>query len=99
AVLSKERKTPNGDTAIDPIFILDQTFCPNIHFLGEGDILSSVRSISYASGSKFPSGGRCTAGYCVANKKTETLMDKIELHLALCDNEATDLQYQILAEQ
>ncbi len=99
AVLSKDRKTPNGDKAIDPVFILDQTFCPNFHFLGEGDILSSVRSISYASGSKFPSGGRCTAGYCVANNKTETLMDKIEMHLALCDNEATDLQYQILAEQ
>ena len=99
AVLSKERKTPNGELAIDPVFILDQTFCPNIHFLGEGDILSSVRSISYASGSKFPSGGRCTAGYCVANKKTEALMDKIELHLTLCDNEATNLQYEILAEQ
>ena len=24
-------------------------------------------------------------------------MDKIELHLELCDNEATDLQYKILA--
>ena len=99
AVLSKERKTPNGETAIDPVFILDQTFCPNIHFLGEGEILSTVRTISYASGSKFPSGGRCTAGYCIANNKTETLMEKIALHLALCDNEATDYQYKILAEQ
>ena len=26
-------------------------------------------------------------------------MDKIELHLGLCDNEATDLQYEILAKQ
>ena len=26
-------------------------------------------------------------------------MDKIELHLALCDNEATAFQYEILAEQ
>ncbi|MGJ8593326.1 MAG: cystathionine beta-synthase [Aquaticitalea sp.] len=98
-VLGKERKTANGDIAIDPVFILDQTFCPNVHFLGDGEILSTVRSISYASGSKFPSGGRCTAGYCVANKKTESLMDKIALHLTLCDNEATALQYQILAEQ
>lgn len=99
AVLSKERKTSTGAIAIDPVFILDQTFCPNVHFLGEGDILSTVRTISYASGSKFPSGGRCTAGYCVANKKAESLMEKIELHLNLCDNEATPLQYEILAEQ
>lgn len=98
-VLSAVRNTASGDTAIDPVFILDQTFCPNIHFLGESDILSAVRTISYASGSKFPSGGRCTAGYAVANKKADALMAKIELHLLLCDNEATDLQYEILAEQ
>ena len=85
--------------AVDPVFILDQTFCPNVLFLGEDKILSSVRTISYASGSKFPSGGQCTAGYCVGNKKTTALMDKIELHLELCDNEATDLQYKILAKQ
>lgn len=99
AVLSKERKTANGAIAIDPVFILDQTFCPNVLFLGEGEILSTVRSISYASGSKFPSGGLCTAGYCVGNNKTQTLMEKIETHLRLCDNEATDLQYEILAKQ
>ena len=98
-VLGKVRKTANGETAIDPVFILDQTFCPNIHFLGEGEILSTVRTISYASGSKFPSGGNCTAGYCVANKKAEALINKIELHLSLCDNEATALQYEILAKQ
>jgi len=97
--LSKERKTPSGKTAIAPVFILDQTFCPNVHFLGEGDVLSSVKAISYASGSKFPSGGKCTAGYCVANKKAEALIEKIELHLLLCDNEATRLQYEILARQ
>lgn len=97
--LSKERKTPDGTIAIDPVFILDQTFCPNVHFLGDGKILSTVRTISYASGSKFPSGGRCTAGYCVGNNKTSALMDKIDLHLTLCDNEATDLQYEILAAQ
>ena len=98
-VLSKERKTAAGKTAIDPVFILDQTFCPNYHFLGKDDILSSVRTISYVSGSKFPSGGKVTAGYCVGNTKTEALMDKIEVHLELCDNEATSLQYEVLAEQ
>ncbi|MEP0213945.1 MAG: cystathionine beta-synthase, partial [Cellulophaga sp.] len=97
--LSKERKTPSGAIAIDPVFILDQTFCPNVHFLGEDDVLSSVRIISFASGSKFPSGGKCTAGYCVGNTKAADLMEKIELHLTLCDNEATALQYSILAEQ
>lgn len=99
AVLSKERKTPSGDIAIDPVFILDQTFCPNFLFLGEGKKLATVRTISYASGSKFPSGGKCTAGYCVGNNKVDGLMHKIEKHLTLCDNEATALQYDILAAQ
>jgi len=105
-VLTEKRKTATGGLAIDPVFILDQTFCPNVHFLGEGKsadsqggILSTVRTISFASGSKFPSGGLCTAGYCVGNTKTDALMDKIEIHLALCDNEATPLQYEILAKQ
>jgi cystathionine beta-lyase/cystathionine gamma-synthase len=98
-VLSKARKTGSGDLAIDPVFILDQTFCPNVHFLGEDDMLSTVRTIAYVSGSKFPSGGKCTAGYCVANKKAAALMDNIALHLSLCDNEATDLQLEILAKQ
>ncbi len=98
-VLSKVRKTATGEIAIDPVFILDQTFCPNVHFLGEGDLLSTIRTITYVSGSKFPSGGKCTAGYCVVNKKAEALMEKIALHLSLCDNEATDLQLEILAKQ
>jgi len=103
--LSQERKTATGEIAIEPVFILDQTFCPNVHFLGEGlpgrqgAILSTVRTISYVSGSKFPSGGQCTAGYCVGNKKAEGLMGNIEKHLILCDNEATDLQMEILAKQ
>ena len=97
--LSKVRKTATGSIAIDPVFILDQTFCPNVHFLGDDEILSTVRAISYASGSKFPSGGQCTAGYCVGNKKAEALMSNIELHLKLCDNEATPLQYEILAKK
>jgi len=98
-VLSQERTTATGEIAIDPVFILDQTFCPNVHFLGDDEILSTVRTISFASGSKFPSGGQCTAGYCVGNKKTIALMDKVEKHLRLCDNEATNLQYKILAKQ
>ena len=99
AVLSKVRKTVTGETAVDPVFILDQTFCPNVHFLGKCEILSTVRTISFASGSKFPSGGQCTAGYCVGNEKTIDLMEKIEMHLRLCDNEATNLQMEILAKQ
>ncbi|WP_298417461.1 cystathionine beta-synthase [uncultured Kordia sp.] len=97
--LEKERATKNGNVAIDPVFILDQTFCPNVLFLAVGEILSTVRAISYASGSKFPSGGLCTAGYCVGNEKAASLMTKIETHLQLCDNEATTLQYEILAKQ
>ena len=97
--LSKERKTPSGSIAIQPVFILDQTFCPNVHFLGKGEILSEIKAISYASGSKFPSGGKCTAGYCAGNDLSEEIMNKIHLHLAICDNEATALQYEILAAQ
>ena len=97
--LSKKRKTKDGEIAVDPVFILDQTFCPNVHFLGKGKILSKVRTVSFASGSKFPSGGQCTAGYCVGNITAELLMEKIEIHLKLCDNEATDLQLEILAKQ
>jgi len=97
--LGKERKTASMEVAVDPVFILDQTFCPNVHFLGEGEILSKVRTIVYASGSKFPSGGLCTAGYAVSNTMAAPLMEKVELHLDLCDNEATVMQYEILAKQ
>ncbi len=97
--LSKERLTPNGTKAVAPVFILDQTFCPNVQFLGENDILADIKTISFASGSKFPSGGRCTAGYCVGNTKTTEILTKIATHLHICDNEATPLQYQILSEQ
>jgi cystathionine beta-lyase/cystathionine gamma-synthase len=99
SVLSQKRTISNGQDAIAPVFILDQTFCPNVQFLSEEGILSSVKTISYVSGSKFPSGGKCTAGYCVANQNADYLMERIEKHLILCDNEATDLQVQILAEQ
>jgi cystathionine beta-lyase/cystathionine gamma-synthase len=99
ATLQKERSTSDGKPAIDPVFILDQTFCPNVLFLGEGKVLSTVRAISYASGSKFPSGGKCTAGYCVSNNKAAHLMPYIEKHLTLCDNAARNLQMEVLASQ
>ncbi len=87
------------DKAIDPVFILDQTFCPNFHFLGPNDSLANVQTISYVSGSKFPSGGLCTAGYCVANKKAEQLISFVDKHLKLCHNEATNFQLEVLSEQ
>ncbi|WP_026915816.1 PLP-dependent transferase [Christiangramia portivictoriae] len=98
-VLAKSRTNANGNAAVDPVFILDQTFCPNVQFCGEDGILSGIRVISYVSGSKFPSGGKCTAGYAVANQKAAALMEKINRHLKICDNEATSLQVEILAEQ
>jgi len=98
-VLSRKRKTKTGEAAIEPVFILDQTFCPNVQFLGEDKILSNIKTIAFASGSKFPSGGQCTAGYCIGNTKTVALIKKIKLHLNLCNNEATAFQYKILAKQ
>ena len=99
AILEKKRLTNHGDRAINPVFILDQTFCPNTPFLDTVDVFSTIHAISYVSGSKFPSGGKCTAGYCIGNKKTAVLMHKIEKHLHICDNQATALQYEILAKQ
>ena len=97
--LNTVRTTNDGLNAIAPVFILDQTFCPNVKLLQEGDLLSSVKTISYVSGSKFPSGGMCTAGYCVANSKAVELMAYIDNHLKICGNQATPLQMQILAKQ
>jgi cystathionine beta-lyase/cystathionine gamma-synthase len=97
--LYKERLTKIGAKAVKPVFVLDQTFCPNVNFIGEGKILDSVPTIAYVSGSKFPSGGKCTAGYCIGNTNTKAMMAKIQYHLNICDNEATDLQYDILAKQ
>lgn len=98
-VLCKERRTADGAKAVEPVFILDQTFCPNIRFLSESGILSPVQTVAYVSGSKFPSGGRCTAGYCVANARAEGLLNKIGRHMQLCDNEATEHQLEVLAQQ
>lgn len=94
--LARPRKTKGGGTAMAPVFILDQTFCPNVPFVAADSVLSRVATISYVSGSKFPSGGKCTAGYCVANAPAEALMPFIDKHLKVCDNEATDMQVEIL---
>ena len=99
SVLCEPRKTPKGEDAVPPVFILDQTFCPNVQFLSSKGIFSSVQSIAYVSGSKFPSGGRCTAGYCVANTEASHFMPTIKKHFEISDNEATALQIKILAEQ
>ncbi len=64
-----------------------------------GEVLAKVPSVAYASGSKFPSGGRCTAGYSYTNEAGNPFADSIEKHLHICDNEATALQYEILADQ
>lgn len=98
ATLKKSRKTKAGQDATPSVFILDQTFCPNVEFFGEDGFLHDASTISYVSGSKFPSGGLCTAGYCVANDSASQYMSYVENHLNLCDNVATDLQTKILTE-
>ncbi|ARN79321.1 cystathionine beta-synthase [Nonlabens spongiae] len=99
AVLTKKRFTATDEEAVPPVFILDQTFCPNVQFMVKGEVLSEVRTIVYASGSKFPSGGKCTAGYCITNEVAQELTPVLKKHLELCDNEATAFQYHVLAEQ
>ena len=97
--LNKPRTTPAGNAAIAPVFIIDQTFCPNVQFLKPKGIFEGIKTLAYVSGSKFPSGGKCTAGYCVSNDEAKDLMTTIEKHLILCDNGATPLQINILAQQ
>ncbi|MCC5921642.1 MAG: cystathionine beta-synthase [Cyclobacteriaceae bacterium] len=97
--LQKKRFSPSGGAAIPPVFILDQTFCPNVQFLSEEGVLADTQLIAYVSGSKFPSGGKATAGYLSANRKAQPIMPLIKRHLLLCDNAATPLQVNILAEQ
>jgi len=96
--LAKKRTTPNQTTAAEPIFMVDQTFCPNVKLLHHDSELKAVKTISFSSGSKFPSGGRCIAGYCAANSKAEFLMPLIAAHLKLSDNAADNNQLNILAE-
>lgn len=98
AVLSRSYHTAQGDIGVPPVFIVDQTFCPNMRLLHNESTLAQVQTLSFSSGSKFPSGGRCTAGYVTANEQAAPLMNDIQNHLALCNNEATPGQMKILAD-
>jgi hypothetical protein len=97
-VLSLQRKTRDNAVAIEPVFMVDQTFCPNVKLLDQKSELAAVKIVSFSSGSKFPSGGRCIAGYCATNNAAEDLLNIIEKHLILSDNGATDDQLNTLAE-
>jgi cystathionine beta-lyase/cystathionine gamma-synthase len=97
-VLTRKRKTQTNEMAIEPFFMVDQTFCPNVKLLHQASELKDVQTISFASGSKFPSGGRCIAGYCAANNVAEDLLPLISSHLVLSDNSANSNQLQTLAE-
>jgi cystathionine beta-lyase/cystathionine gamma-synthase len=97
-VLTKKRLTKSIDLAVEPFFMVDQTFCPNVKLLQYNSELKNVKTISFASGSKFPSGGRCIAGYCAANDVAKELMALISSHLILSDNQANDDQLKTLAE-
>ncbi len=97
-VLSVQRKNNKKELAVAPVFMVDQTFCPNVKLLHDESELNAVKVISFSSGSKFPSGGRCVAGYCAANVAAKDLMPLISSHLQLSDNFANADQLQILAE-
>lgn len=98
-VLTKTRFTPNQQPAIQPIFMVDQTFCPNVSLLHQHSDLHWVKTVSFTSGSKFPSGGRCIAGYCAVNNIAAELLPRIEAHLLLANNQANAVQLHILATQ
>ena len=98
AVLSAKRMTPQGSLAIEPTFMVDQTFCPNVRLLDQMSELAGVKTVSFSSGSKFPSGGLCIAGYCATNDKASALLTIIAKHLALSDNSALEHQLITLAE-
>jgi len=97
-VLTKERYNQNNDVVVNPFFMVDQTFCPNVKLLHDDSQLSKVKTISFSSGSKFPSGGRCVAGYCAANEVAKEVLNTISSHLVLSDNLANTNQMQILSE-
>jgi cystathionine beta-lyase/cystathionine gamma-synthase len=97
-VLSVSRKTQNDDLAVDCVFMVDQTFCPNVKFLHQDSQLAKAKVISFSSGSKFPSGGRCIAGYCAANNAAKELLSLISAHLVLSDNNAVAHQLNTLAQ-
>lgn len=97
-VLKVTRKTSENKAAIAPVFMVDQTFCPNVKLLHQDSPLAGVKLISFSSGSKFPSGGRCIAGYCAVNDAAEALQSIISKHLDLSDNNAIAHQLNTLAE-
>lgn len=97
-VLKAERKNSVDGLAVAPVFMVDQTFCPNVKLLHQESELAEVKTISFSSGSKFPSGGRCIAGYCAANNAAKETMVLISKHLILSDNEAVSHQLSTLAE-
>lgn len=97
-VLSQPRKTTEDKEAVEPAFMVDQTFCPNVKLLGQDNLLANVKVISYSSGSKFPSGGRCVAGYCAANNVASEIQNLVSKHLSLSDNGAEPHQINTLAE-
>ncbi len=97
-VLTRKRLTQGNKMAIEPFFMVDQTFCPNVQLLHQASELKDVQTISFASGSKFPSGGRCIGGYCAANNAAKDLLPLISSHLELSDNQANAHQLHTLAE-
>ena len=92
------RKTPHNTLAVAPVFTVDQTFCPNIKLLHQQSVLAEVKTVSYTSGSKFPSGGRCNSGFCTTNNAAKSAQALIEKHLRLSDNSATAYQLNTMAE-
>ncbi|MCF6317935.1 MAG: PLP-dependent transferase [Proteobacteria bacterium] len=97
-VLSRKRFTQHNDLAVEPFFMVDQTFCPNVKLLHQESELMGVKTISFTSGSKFPSGGRCIAGYCAGNNAAKDLLGLISDHLVLSDNLANPDQLRTLAK-
>ncbi len=98
AVLTTQRKTPLNTVAVAPVFTVDQTFCPNVKLLHQQSVLADVKTVSYTSGSKFPSGGRCNSGFCTTNNAARAAQELIEAHLVLSDNGATANQLNTMAE-
>jgi cystathionine beta-lyase/cystathionine gamma-synthase len=97
-VLSAARRTKNNFNAVSAVFMVDQTFCPDVKLLHLSSEVAKTKVISFSSGSKFPSGGHCIAGYCAANDAAIDLMHIISCHLVLSDNNATVNQLNTLAK-
>ncbi len=98
SVLSTQRKTRRGTDAVAPVFTVDQTFCPNVKLLDDKSVLAAVKTVSYTSASKFPSGGRCNSGFCTTNNAAKSAQLLIGKHLTLSDNGATANQLNTMAE-